>query len=58
MADSREEGEQVLFRRLFLAFMEVMVVVAGLVLLQTSLVTAACFAEAIFEELEGQVRLE
>ena len=51
MADSREEGEQVLFRRSFFAFMEVMVEVAGLVLLRASLVTtAACFAEAIFEE--------
>ena len=51
MADSREEGEQVLFRRSFLAFMEVMIVVAGLVLLQASLVTTAVyFAEAIFEE--------
>ena len=48
-----------LFRRSFLAFMEVMVVGSGLVLLRASLVTAAaCFAEAIFEELEGQVRLE
>ena len=40
-----------LFRRSILVFKGVMVVVAGLVLLRASLVTtAACFAEAIFEE--------